>query len=326
MIIAPLAASLGRTFSAAATQSDVVLNKLQQIGESTVRPFLSIVIIIVVCLVLLRLLRSMVNQAIARVMERGDRSRRELTLRANTLANVIESLGRMIILIVAGMMILSKLGVNIAPLLASAGVVGIAIGLGAQTLIKDFIGGFFILFEDQYGVGDVIAVGTVSGLVEQLSLRRTGLRGSDGSFIIVPNGDIRTVTNMTKGWSRAVIDVAVPYDEDDDRVIAVLHQVVDAIEQDPVVGDAVIAPAEITGIESLTPSEVTIRLLVKTKPMEQWRVQRELRHRIKRAFDEAGIGIPYPRSVHLLQNAADGAQPAEASQPPADATAKAKAT
>lgn len=285
----------------AAFNPETIVNQLRAVGERALGPFLSIVIIVVGSLVLLRLLRMVVRQPIMRMMEWQAQPRREVALKANTLANVIESAGRMVIAIVAGMMVLSTLGLNIAPLIASAGVVGIAIGLGAQSLIKDVIGGFFIILEDQFGVGDVIQVGTASGLVEFLSLRRTGLRGLDGSLIVVPNGDIRTVTNMTKEWSRAMIDVGISYDDDVDQAIEVLKGLVDGIERDPLIGDAILAPAEITGVEALGDYQVTLRLLVKTRPMEQWRVQRELRRRIKLAFAEAGITIPYPHNVTIVR-------------------------
>lgn len=302
MLIAPLVASaIDESVQEMSDRTDRFVALLLDLGTRAIGPAIQILMIVVLSLVLLRLLRSVVRRTVSRVMERADTPPRELASKANTLANVIESAGRMLILIVAGMMVLSRLGVNIAPLLASAGIAGIAIGLGAQSLIKDLIGGFFILFENQYGVGDVVQIGDASGVVEQLSLRRTGLRAIDGSFIVVPNGDIRTVTNMTKDWSRAVVDVAVPYDADLNKVIEILQGLVAGLDQDPVVGDAVLGPGEITGVEALESTQVKLRLLVKTKPMEQWRVQRELRRRIKGAFTEAGISAPYPRSITLIR-------------------------
>lgn len=302
MLIAPLVASaIEESIQEVTSQTDQFVGRLLDLATRAIGPAVQILVIIALSMLLLRLLRSTVRGTVSRFMERADTPPRELASKATTLANIIESAGRMMIIIVAGMMVLSKLGVNIAPLLASAGIAGIAIGLGAQSLIKDLIGGFFILFEDQYGVGDVIQIGGVSGVVEQLSLRRTGLRSLDGSFIVVPNGDIRTVTNMTKEWSRALVDVAVPYDADLDQVIDILQGIVARLDEDPVVGDAVLAPGEITGVEALEASQVKVRILVKTRPMEQWRVQRELRRRIKEAFSEAGIGAPYPRSVTLFR-------------------------
>jgi small conductance mechanosensitive channel len=307
-VLAPLESSLSKlptTIEGAFSAPDRLVDGLLQLGRDAVGPLLSILVIVVVAFLVLRGLRTVVRHSIARVMERNDETARELMLKANTLSSVLESAARLLVLIVAGMMILSNLGLDIAPLIASAGVAGIAIGLGAQSLIRDFIGGFFILFEDQFGVGDVISVGDQTGTVELLSLRRTGLRAIDGSFIIVPNGDIRTVKNLTKEWSRAVIDVDISYDDDVDHAIAVLRELLEGIEHDPMIGDAVIAPADVLGVQALGQYQVTIRLMVKTRPMEQWRVERELRRRIKATLQQAGITIPYPHSV-MLTRTADG--------------------
>jgi small conductance mechanosensitive channel len=256
-------------------------------------------------------MRSLIRRTIPRLIERGNQPKREVMLKANTLAHVIESAGRLIVIVVAGMMILSNLGFNIAPLIASAGVVGIAIGLGAQSLIKDFINGFFILFEDQFAIRDTISVNGNSGLFEQLNLRRTGLRAFDGSFIIIPNGDIRTVTNKTKGWPRAMVDVDVSYEDDVDHAMTVLRNLIADLRDDPNIGGVIIAPPEITGIEALGPHQVTIRVLVKTLSAEQWRVQRELRLQIKHAFERQGLTIPYPHSVSVVRESG-GTQTPEA--------------
>lgn len=293
LTFALLSAGLGAGFTQATLTPDRILSRLESVATDAVQPLLAILVIVLISFGLLRLLSSSVRTIMARLMEREDQPHRDLALKANTLAHVIESAGRVVIVVVAGMMVLSKLGLNIAPLLASAGVVGIAIGLGAQSLIKDLIGGFFILLENQFGVGDVITVGSYSGLVEHLSLRRTGLRATDGSVIVIPNGDIRAVTNMTKGWSRAVVDVPISYEDDVDHALEVLRGLVARLEDDPQLGDAVLGPAEIPGVESFGPYQVTLRMLVKTRPMEQWRVQRELRRRIKLALAAAGITIPY---------------------------------
>jgi moderate conductance mechanosensitive channel len=262
---------------------------------------LSIGIIVLISLGLLRLLRSVVRRTVERVMERHDQPARELTLKANTLANVIESAGRMVVFIIATMMILSNLGLDIGPLLASAGVAGIAIGFGAQSLIRDLINGFFILLEDQYSVGDVVMVNGDSGLVEHLSLRRTALRALNGTVIIIPNGDIRTVSNLTKDWARAVLDIAISYDDDIDHAIEVIREELADVENDPEIGDVIIAPAEILGVTELGQYQVTIRAWLKTKPMEQWRVQRELLRRIKKTLDRNGITIPYPHNVTIFR-------------------------
>lgn len=285
----------------AVESTNQIMSNLQDFGRQIIGPVISILVIVVVALLLLRLLRTMVQKTIQRVMQRQDKPARELTLKANTLASVVESLGRMLIITIATMMILTNLGVQIAPLIASAGIAGVAIGLGAQSLIRDFINGFLILLEDQYSVGDVVDINGNSGTVEALDLRRTSLRAADGTFIIIPNGDIRTVSNMTKDWSRAVIDVDISYEDDVDRVIEILTDLLAGIERDPVLGDSIIAPADILGIQALGPYQVTIRLMVKTRPSEQWRVTRELRRRIVLALRGAGISVPYPQSVTVVR-------------------------
>lgn len=306
----PTVSSAMDTVDKAVDNPDQAFQQLRDWASGAIAPAISIIAIVLISFLLLRLLRSIVRRTISRLIERGDQPTREVTLKANTLTYVIESAGRLIVVVIAGMMVLSNLGFDIAPLIASAGVAGIAIGLGAQSLIKDFINGFFILLEDQFSIGDVISVNGNNGTVEQLSLRRTGLRTIDGAFIIIPNGDIRTVTNKTKGWSRAMIDVDVSYDDDVDHVMAVLRDLLDDFQEDPEFVPVITAPAEITGIEALGPYQVTIRVLVKTLPAEQWRVQRELRRRIKYTFERAGISMPYPHSVTIARS--DDATPAPA--------------
>lgn len=286
----------------AVVHSHETATTLEHIGETTVGPILSILVIVLIAFVVLRGLRTIIRRSIKRLVERTDQPSRELTLKVNTLSSVVESGGRLTVLVIAGMMILSNLGLDIAPLLASAGVVGIAIGLGAQSLIRDFINGFLILSEDQFGVGDVISVNGFNGTVEHISLRRTGIRGADGSMTIVPNGDIRSVQNMTKDWSRAVVDVDISYDDDIDHAIAVLTAMLADIEHDPLLGSSIVAPADVLGVQSLGPYQVTIRLMVKTRPMEQWKVQRELLRRVKALLDSEGITIPYPHNVTVVRS------------------------
>jgi small conductance mechanosensitive channel len=275
---------------------------LERIGRTTISPILSILVIVAIAMLVLRGVRTLIRSSIKHLVERSEQPSRELTLKINTLSSVVESGGRLIVLVIAGMMILSNLGINIAPLLASAGVVGIAIGLGAQSLIKDFIGGFLVLFEDQFGVGDVITVNGYTGTVEHISLRRTGIRGMNGSFTIIPNGDVRAVQNLTKDWSRAVVDVDISHDDDVDKAVAILTELMTGIENDPELGSAIIAPADILGMQSMGPYQVTLRVMVKTRPMEQWRVQRELLRRIKQVLYSSGATIPYPRSVTLVHS------------------------
>ncbi|MCM8749071.1 mechanosensitive ion channel family protein [Thermomicrobiaceae bacterium CFH 74404] len=302
-----------------ATVTGTLVDRGQALGDRILTALPSIVITVGLAWLVLRMLRGAIRQTIRRVLERRGEAPREIAVRLNTLASIIESAVRFVVLIVAGMTVLSTLGIPIGPLLASAGVAGLAIGLGAQSLIRDLIGGFFIVLEDQYHVGDVIQVNNTSGpsgLVEQLTLRYTALRGLDGSYTIVPNGDIRTVTNLTKDWARAVIDVDIAYEEDLGKAMAVLQEVLGGLDQDPELAHAILEPGEILGVEALSPSHATVRLMVKTRPMEQWRVARALRQRIKTAFEQAGITIPYPRNVTIVQPATEFPSPSQAQQQP----------
>lgn len=281
--------------------TQAIWSSLTEIGRTTIGPIISVLFIVVMALVIMRLMRTLIRRTIRHLVERNEKPNRELTLKINTLSSVVESGGRALVIVIAGMMILTNIGINIAPLLASAGVVGIAIGLGAQSLIKDVIGGFLILFEDQYGVGDVISVNSYSGVVEHLSLRRTGLRGIDGSFTIIANGDVRAVQNLTKDWSRAVIDVDISHNDDIDQAVDTLTDMLKDIQHDPELGSAILEPAEILSVQAMGPYQVTLRILVKTRPMEQWRVQRVLLRRIKQVFYRSGATIPYPRSETVVR-------------------------
>jgi moderate conductance mechanosensitive channel len=217
--------------------------------------------------------------------------------RAKTMGDLLKSVITGLLIAVIGTMILSELGVNIAPIIASAGIIGIALGFGAQSLVKDFLSGVFMIFEDQYGVGDVIDVGEATGTVEAVSLRVTRLRDLDGTVWYVPNGEILRVGNKSQNWSRAVVDVGVGYDEDLGRAKRVLGEVAHDLWEDEEFRSVIIEEPEVTGVEALTPDAITIRVLVKTAPMEQWAVARELRQRIKARFDHEGIEIPFPQRV-----------------------------
>jgi len=263
---------------------------------------ISMAAVVVGAAVALRLLQVVVHGVANGVLQREKEPSRELAQKAKTIAQVVETTGRIVILGVAFLSILSLLGRDITPLLASAGIAGIAVGFGAQNLIKDWLAGFFILLENQYSVDDVIKVGEHSGLVEKLDLRRTVLRSLDGSVIVIPNGEVRTVTNLTKEWSRVVMDVAVPYEADADMVMELLRRVGDDLMADEKVGPLVLEPPEVLGIESLGQYAVTIRMLVKTMPLQQWAVARALRAAIKRAFDREGIQFPYPHQVNILRH------------------------
>jgi small conductance mechanosensitive channel len=217
--------------------------------------------------------------------------------RAKTMGDLLKSVITGVLVAMFGTMILSELGVNIAPIIASAGVLGIALGFGAQSLVKDFLSGIFLIFEDQFGVGDVVDVGEAAGTVEAVSLRVTRLRDLDGTVWYVPNGEILRVGNKSQNWSRAVVDVGVGYDEDLNRVKRVLSEVAHAMWEDDEFRDVIIEEPEVTGVEALAADSVTLRVLIKTAPLEQWAVARELRQRIKARFDHEGIEIPFTQRV-----------------------------
>ncbi|HEX5165356.1 MAG TPA: mechanosensitive ion channel family protein [Thermomicrobiales bacterium] len=282
----------------AITSGDVV-DRLRDHAGAAVEAIVSIAIVVIVAMLILRVLRSFVQNIVERVLSGNDQTQRDLQQKAQTLANVIESTGRFIVFVIAGMMILSNLGFQIAPLLASAGIAGLAIGLGAQSLIKDTINGFFILMENQFGVGDVIAVGASSGTVEEISLRRTVLRAVNGAQVIIPNGEIRTVENLSKGWSRAVLDIETAANVDDAKVLDLLHEMLDHAQEDPLIGSKILEPPQILGISSISVTGVTFRVLVKTEPLQQWMVERELRLRIRQTFIENGIAMPVLTSATI---------------------------
>jgi small conductance mechanosensitive channel len=192
-------------------------------------------------------------------------------------------------------MVLGELGINLGPLLAGAGILGIALGFGSQSLVRDFLSGMFILIEDQFGVGDIVSLDMqTDGVVEAVSLRSTRVRSVDGTLWHVPNGEIRRVGNMSQHWSRALLDIEVAYSTDLEQAQAVIREVAEAYwKEDP----AVLDQPEVWGVEAFGASGITIRLVVKTTPSEQWRVSRALRQRLKSAFDSAGIEIPFPQQT-----------------------------
>lgn len=281
-----------------------------QVNWATV---VSIVLLVIATAVALRLLRMAVQGVARGVLQRDKEPPREAAQKAKTLSQVVETTGRIVVFTVAGLTFFPLIGKDITPLLASAGIVGIAVGFGAQNLIKDWLAGFFILMENQYSVDDVIKVGEHAGLVEKLDLRRTVLRNLEGSVIVIPNGEVRMVTNLTKEWSRVVMDVGVSYEEDVDRAIEVLQRVGADLAAEEEIGKLILEPPQVLGIEALGEYQVTLRMLVKTLPLQQWTVARALRARIKKAFDREGISIPYPHRVTINKiqpmTAVEGALP-----------------
>ncbi|GIX22559.1 MAG: hypothetical protein KatS3mg121_1342 [Gammaproteobacteria bacterium] len=223
----------------------------------------------------------------------------EAEKRINTLAGILHAALRIGVWTVAAMVVLRTMGIEIGPILAGAGIVGLAVGFGAQELVRDVISGFFILLENQLRTGDVAVINGTGGLVEKIGLRTIILRDFSGVVHVIQNGKIDTLANMTHEWSAAVLDIGVAYKEDVDRVMAIMRRVAEELEQDPTFGPLILEPLEIAGVEAFADSAVVIRARYKTKPMQQWAVAREYRRRLKKAFDEAGVEIPYPhRSLY----------------------------
>ncbi len=243
---------------------------------------------------------------IARLTPRALRSTQEhhplrAAARAETIGSVLKSISSMVVYSIATLMALAEVGINLAPLIAGAGVIGVALGFGAQSLVKDFLSGLFMLAEDQYGVGDVIDVGEAVGTVEVVNLRTTRLRAVDGTVWHVPNGEILRVGNMSQQWARALLDVEVAYDTDLDKAMEIVKSVADEVYEDDVWKVDMLEEPEVWGVEALGADGITIRLVIKTQPGQQWKVTRELNRRMKARFDAESIEIPFPQRVMWMR-------------------------
>jgi small conductance mechanosensitive channel len=246
-----------------------------------------------------RLVRLVAHRIVEAVDDGDDSTFTEAEQRGHTISHLLRSVGRMVILIVA-MMLSLNVFVNIAPLLAGAGILGLAVSFGAQSLVKDLIAGFFILIERQFVLGDVIEVSGKSGVVERMTLRVVMLRDGEGVLHTIPNGQITTVSNRTRRWARAVVDVNVAYGADIDRVLAVLRDELARFASDDSWKARLDGAPEVLGVEALQDSAVLVRTLTRTHAGAQWEVARELRRRFKKRLDAEGIEIPFPqRTLHL---------------------------
>ena len=238
------------------------------------------------------------------------RTRGDEIARIETLARVFRNTAGVVIVLVAGTLVLGELGVSIAPILATAGVAGVAIGFGAQSLIKNFLSGFFILLDDQVREGDVVQVAGIGGLVEEVTLRYVRLRDLDGHVHYVPNGEITVVTNRTREFATAVIEVGVAYREDPDEAFAVMRELAEAMRADPLWRERMAAELEVLGVEKWGDSAVVLRARLRVvPPIQQWNVKREYLKRLKKAFDERGIEIPYPHLTLYAGAGKDGSAP-----------------
>jgi len=264
--------------------------------RSIVPELIRAAVIILAAVITYRLVKLLIGRRVERPVEDEDEDpveRRARLQRAQTLGSL---LGSVAFVVIAAVTVLTVLGnfLDIGPLLASVGVLGLAVSFGAQSLVKDVITGTFMLIESQFGVGDIVRIADVSGQVERITLRTTTLRDLHGVVHIVPNGEITRVSNLTKSWSKAVLDIGVAYRENVDRVIDLLREIVQSFHEDGDWADRLLEPPEVLGVQSLGDSAVVIRVTVKTLPQEQFGVSRELLRRIKNRFDEEGVEIPFP--------------------------------
>jgi small conductance mechanosensitive channel len=253
-----------------------------------------IVVILAAAFVLARVIDWLAPKMGQWMPEREEEHPWERNRRITTLANALTKTARWVLYLAAALVILSEIGVEIGPLLAAAGIGAVALGFGAQNLIRDLISGFFLILENQVRVGDVVEVNGTGGEVEQLNLRTIVLRDLEGTVHVFPNGAIERLANKTKDWSRAVVEVGVAQHEDVDRVMRVLSEIGVELAEDPEWRSAILAPTDVVGVISLGESSVEIRTITRTVPLRQWDVANELRRRIKYRFDEAGIETPFP--------------------------------
>jgi len=279
-----------------------------QLGQALLGTAASVAVILLIALVAWELLSTFVERAIARA-DREDESRRGT--RTKTLMPLLRNAARIVLIVLVVLVVLSELGVDIAPLLAGAGVVGLAIGFGAQTLVKDIITGVFILIEDSLAVGDWVDVGGHSGEVESMSVRAISLRDLSGQLHVVPFSEVTSVINMARDYGYAVIDIGVAYREDTDEVIKLLQRVADDLMADPEWAPKIRGELEVFGVNNLGDSAVEIRVRLRTRSLMQWGVRREFLRRTKRLFDEVGVEIPYPhRTLYFGVDKAGAAPPA----------------
>jgi len=254
---------------------------------------LRVAVVLVLAYFVIRVFRSMSPRMVSRITEKGKFSE-EQRKRVDTLSRILEQTVTVLVLVLAGIIVLGQVGINVGPILAGAGVLGLAVGFGAQSLVKDIITGFFILLDNRMNVGDVVQVAGVAGLVESINLRMTVLRDLEGKVHFIPNGEIAVVSNLTKEWARCVLDIGVAYKEDTDHVCEILKRVGEELLAVPEYAEVILEPLEILGVDAFADSQVTIKVMFKTRPIKQWMVAREFRRRLKKAFDSEGIEIPFP--------------------------------
>ena len=280
-----------------------LMPKLLEMGMEFAQSSVRILLLILAAYIGIKLLRVALER-LERVLIRASESKETVpgagAKRIRTLTNVLWTIAVGLIWFVVALTALGQLGINLAPVLAGAGVVGLAVGFGAQNLVKDLVSGFFLILENQIRVGDVAIINGTGGLVEAITFRTVVLRDLSAIVHVFPNGSINTLSNLTKEWSAYVIDVGVAYKEDTDRVVDVMRSVADKLQEEPEYGSVMLAPIEIFGVDDFADSAVIIKARFKTRPLQQFNVGREYRRRLKKAFDTAGIEIPFPhRTLYM---------------------------
>lgn len=283
-------------------------------GRKVTGTSVTIAIVLVVTLILWEFF----NSAIERYLNAtgGDGSRIARSARARTLLPLMRTTMLVVVVVMVGLIVLSEIGVNIAPLLAGAGVVGLAVGFGSQALVKDFITGLFILVEDTLAVGDMVDVGKGVGIVEAISIRTIRLRDFSGTLQTIPFSEVTTVKNMARDYGYAVHDIGILFHEDPDRVIAVLQEAATEMIADPAWSHYILAPLEVVGLDRFSDTAQIIRVRLKTVPMQQWPVQREFNLRLKKAFDRHGIEMPSANQAHYLEPPPNPEPPSHPEPPP----------
>ncbi len=259
--------------------------------------FITIIIILVVAKIVLSVINKVIEKSLT-PLKKSKNYQKKIS-RANTLIPLLQSVNRYVIYFIAIVMVLKELGVDTTAIIASAGVMGLAIGFGAQSLVKDILSGAFLLFEGVISVGDSITVGEHSGIVEAINLRNIHLRKFSGELRVIPNGDVGTFGNFNRGYMRAIVEVGVAYEQDIERGMKALEEIADKWAEEN--KDIVLEPPIVQGVLSLGSSDVALRVAIKLKPMTHWEAERELKRRIKNTFDKEGIEIPFPRQVVYLR-------------------------
>lgn len=281
-----------------ATQEKLDLKIAEIEGKSIKKKLLSRLsdsaIIVIIGMVFLLLLKVGVRKFEKVLTKENVIRENETTLRIKTVVKLFNWLGTIAIFVIVFYMVAEKHGLNLAPLVAGAGIAGLAFGFGGQYLIRDIINGLFILIEGQYRINDVVKIGEHGGLVEDINLRITTLRDLEGRVIIIPNGEVKTVINYTREYAQALLDIGVAYKENVDRVMDVIKELCKELRKDKYFGRLILGDVEMFGVDDFADSQVTIKFRIKTLPIKQWEVMRELRRRLKNKFDELGIEIPFP--------------------------------